>query len=80
MTDPGPDQSTAELTVDTRGTRCPLPVIELARRIEEVPVGSVVLVLSDDPAAANDIPAWCAMRRQEYLGGAGEEHRIRRLS
>jgi cysteine desulfurase len=25
-------------------------------------------VLSDDAAAALDIPAWCAMRSQEYLG------------
>jgi tRNA 2-thiouridine synthesizing protein A len=36
----------------------------------EVPVGAVVRVLADDPAAANDIPAWCRLRGQEYLGAA----------
>ena len=56
------------LTLDCRGTRCPLPVIELARRIGEVPVGGVVVVLADDPAARADLPAWCRMRGQEWLG------------
>jgi tRNA 2-thiouridine synthesizing protein A len=31
----------------------------------------VLRVLADDPAAANDIPAWCRMRDQEYLGATG---------
>ncbi|HLU44279.1 MAG TPA: sulfurtransferase TusA family protein [Natronosporangium sp.] len=54
--------------LDCRGQRCPLPVIALARRLPEVPIGTVVRVLADDPAAANDIPAWCRMRGQEYVG------------
>ena len=59
--------------LDCLGQRCPLPVIALARRIPEVPVGSVVRVLADDPAAAVDIPAWCRMRGQEFLGAAPAE-------
>jgi tRNA 2-thiouridine synthesizing protein A len=54
--------------LDCRGQRCPLPVIALARRITALPVGAVLRVLADDPAAAVDIPAWCRMRGQEYLG------------
>lgn len=54
--------------LDCLGQRCPLPVIALARRLPEVEVGEVVRVLADDPAAANDIPAWCRMRGQEYVG------------
>lgn len=57
-----------ELVVDTLGKRCPLPVIELAKVIGTVPVGGTVRVLSDDEAARLDIPAWCEMRDQEYLG------------
>jgi tRNA 2-thiouridine synthesizing protein A len=56
------------LVVDCRGMRCPLPVIELARRIDEVEVGQVVAVLADDPAARVDVPAWCRMRGQQYAG------------
>jgi tRNA 2-thiouridine synthesizing protein A len=54
--------------LDCRGQRCPLPVIALARRLPELPVGGVLRVVADDPAAANDIPAWCRLRGQEYLG------------
>ena len=57
-----------ELELDCRGTRCPVPVIRLAQRIGEVPIGGVVSVAADDPAARPDIPAWCRMRGQEYVG------------
>ncbi|WBB82231.1 sulfurtransferase TusA family protein [Micromonospora sp. WMMD882] len=56
------------MVLDCLGQRCPLPVIALARRLPELPVGAVVRVLADDPAAAVDIPAWCRMRGQEFLG------------
>ncbi len=58
------------LTVDCTGQRCPLPVITLARRLPEVPVGAVLRLVADDPAARNDIPAWCRLRGHDYLGGA----------
>ncbi|MFC8453594.1 cysteine desulfurase/sulfurtransferase TusA family protein [Kitasatospora sp. NPDC057223] len=63
-------EPTQTLVVDALGKRCPLPVIELARRIGEVPPGGTVAVLADDEAARLDIPAWCGMRGQEYLGEA----------
>ncbi|MEU9961742.1 aminotransferase class V-fold PLP-dependent enzyme [Streptomyces sp. NPDC050982] len=56
------------LVVDALGKRCPIPVIELAKVITDVPVGGTVRVLSDDEAARLDIPAWCEMRNQEYVG------------
>ncbi|MFF1299684.1 MULTISPECIES: cysteine desulfurase/sulfurtransferase TusA family protein [unclassified Streptomyces] len=57
-----------ELVVDALGKRCPIPVIELAKVIGDVPVGGLVRVLSDDEAARLDIPAWCEMREQDYVG------------
>jgi cysteine desulfurase len=45
-----------------------VPVIELAKAVLTVEIGDVVEVLSDDPAARVDIPAWCRMREQEYVG------------
>jgi cysteine desulfurase len=56
------------LVVDALGRRCPIPVIELARVIGDVPLGGTVRVLADDEAARLDIPAWCEMRGQEYVG------------
>lgn len=71
------------LVVDALGMRCPQPVIELAKTIGGVPVGGTVTVLSDDEVARLDIPAWCAMRGQEYLGespaAGGVAYRVRRL-
>ncbi|MGA4963097.1 cysteine desulfurase/sulfurtransferase TusA family protein [Streptomyces pseudogriseolus] len=77
----GPDEA---LVVDALGRRCPIPVIELAKVIGDVPVGGLVRVLSDDEAARLDIPAWCEMRGQEYVGeqpaDRGAAHVVRRLS
>lgn len=63
-----PDSDAPALEIDALGKLCPLPVIELARRIRDVPVGAVVRVLADDPAARLDIPAWCRMTGHDYLG------------
>lgn len=53
--------------LDCLGQRCPMPVIALARRLPELPPGAVLRVLADDPAAGNDIRAWCRMRGQEFV-------------
>jgi len=45
-----------------------MPVVLLARAVKDAAPGSEVIVLSDDPAAAHDIPAWCRMRKAEFLG------------
>jgi cysteine desulfurase len=70
--------------VDALGKRCPIPVIELAKVITDVPLGGTVRVLSDDEAARLDIPAWCEMRGQEYLGeepaARGTAYTVRRLT
>ncbi len=66
--------------LDCLGQRCPLPVIVLARRLPEVEVGAVVRVLADDPAAANDIPAWCRMKNREFVQGEGTTFEVRRVS
>ena len=58
----------AELELDCRGMLCPLPIIELAKRFGEVEVGQVVAVAATDVAARYDVPAWCRMRGQEYVG------------
>lgn len=72
---------TPDEMLDCLGQRCPLPVIALARRLGELPVGTVLRVLADDPAAAVDIPAWCRMRGQEFLGTAdGPGYDVRRTS
>jgi tRNA 2-thiouridine synthesizing protein A len=56
------------VVLDCRGRRCPLPILDLARTVREVPIGATVTIEADDPAAGPDILAWCRMRGQDYLG------------
>ncbi|MEV7423650.1 MULTISPECIES: cysteine desulfurase/sulfurtransferase TusA family protein [unclassified Streptomyces] len=72
----GREGGPAERVLDTLGRRCPIPVIELAKIFGEVPVGGTVAVLSDDEAARLDIPAWCEMRGQEYVGERPADHGV----
>ena len=58
----------ADLELDCREMLCPLPIIELGKRFCEVPVGGLVAVAATDVAARTDVPAWCRMRGQEYVG------------
>jgi cysteine desulfurase len=68
-TSPNPSTSSdANFTINALGLMCPIPVIELAKRIVDVPVGATIRVLADDPAARLDIPAWSELREHTYLG------------
>ena len=62
------DGQPTPIVVDARGLRCPLPVIRLAQAAREAAAGVVLEVWATDPAARADIPAWCRMRGQDYLG------------
>jgi tRNA 2-thiouridine synthesizing protein A len=55
------------LTIDALGRKCPIPIIMLAEQIRDVPVGGVIAVLADDPAAYSDVPAWCQMKSHECV-------------
>jgi len=62
-----PDLPAPALVIDALGRKCPIPIIWLAQRIGEVPVGAVVTVLADDPAARTDIPSWCGMKSHDWV-------------
>jgi tRNA 2-thiouridine synthesizing protein A len=53
--------------LDCRGRRCPLPILDLARHIGNVPVGDTITVEANDPAARPDISAWCRLRGHENV-------------
>lgn len=43
------------------GMHCPLPIIEIAKVIKEIPAGGSISLLSDDPATEIDLRAWARM-------------------
>ena len=62
------DAREVALELDCRDQPCPMPVIELAKNLARVEVGALFAVVAHDPAARVDVPAWCRMRGQEWVG------------
>ncbi|GAB4007838.1 sulfurtransferase TusA family protein [Nocardioides ultimimeridianus] len=58
----------SRIEIDCRDQPCPRPIIELAKAIGQVAIGEELAVVARDPAARYDVPAWCRMRGQEYVG------------
>jgi TusA-related sulfurtransferase len=58
--------------------KCPRPIIEIARRIGDVSVGTVMELLADDPAASADLAAWCRMRGQTLVASDPPRFLVRR--
>jgi len=56
--------------LDARGLLCPLPVLRARRRLEAMPPGTVLRLVADDPAAAVDVPHFCAETGHALLAAA----------
>lgn len=63
--------------LDTRGLRCPEPVMMLHRQIRAMAVGETVLVRASDPATERDIPQFCEFLNHRLLARSvdGDEYR-----
>jgi tRNA 2-thiouridine synthesizing protein A len=70
MTDqPAPEE------IDATGLLCPLPVLRARKRMKPMAEGTLVRVSADDPAAAVDVPHFCAEQGHALIGierGAGD--------
>lgn len=49
--------------LDSRGEKCPLPVLKTEKRLAAMAVGETLVVLATDPMAKVDIPLHC---RQQH--------------
>ncbi|MEL7344635.1 MAG: sulfurtransferase TusA family protein [Pseudomonadota bacterium] len=54
--------------IDALGLLCPLPVLKAAKKMREMAPGEVLCLLADDPAAAIDVPHYCAESGNAFLG------------
>jgi tRNA 2-thiouridine synthesizing protein A len=64
---PVDDAALAEV-VDNRGMLCAQGILRLMRVLLHLSPGAVVKVLSTDPAAEHDYPAWCRNTGHAFLG------------
>jgi len=46
-------------TLDAKGLMCPMPIVKLAKKMKEMPVGAVLELIADDVGSKEDVPAWC---------------------
>ena len=53
--------------LDTRGLRCPLPLLKAKRAISELAVGEQLMVLVTDPSSQDDFKAWASITKHELL-------------
>jgi tRNA 2-thiouridine synthesizing protein A len=58
--------------LDTKGLKCPLPVLKARKAMRDLPVGGVLRVLATDPGAAKDFAHFCATTGHALVA-SGEE-------
>jgi len=56
-----------DLSVDTSGRFCPVPILEVAKAIKSLSPGQVVEVVATDPGVEADMPAWCKATKNELV-------------
>lgn len=56
------------IVIDCLGEFCPMPIIKLNRVVTASDPGTLIRVLSDDEGSKADIPVWCRLKGQEFLG------------
>lgn len=61
-------ESAVATVVDNRGMLCAQGILRLMRTMLTVAPAGVVKVLSSDPAAEHDYPAWCRSTGHRFLG------------
>ena len=61
-----------DYTIDTVGKFCPVPIIETANKIKEMVKGETLTVISDDEGIKSDMPNWCSLTGNEFLGESDE--------
>lgn len=72
---------TNSAVLDTRGLKCPLPVLKARKRLKSMAKGDILHVHADDPMAVVDFPHFCAeaghrLLEQSAAPDGGELYRI----
>ncbi len=53
--------------VDARATFCPVPILELAKKLRGLADGAIVELLATDPAVESDVQAFAASTGHELV-------------
>lgn len=72
------DVPVADHRYDSGSTLCGELALALRAQLAGMPPGAVLEVVARDPAAPNDVPAWCAVTGHALLHTAHPHYWIRR--
>ena len=59
-------------TLDTKGLKCPLPVLKARRAMKELEPGALLEVLATDPGAVKDFQEFCKTTGDELVASRQE--------
>jgi tRNA 2-thiouridine synthesizing protein A len=62
--------------LDASGLNCPLPVLKTKKALEELRSGQVLEIITTDPGAKADIPAFCNRTGHQLLEVVEEGNKI----
>ncbi len=62
----------ANVVLDMRGARCPVPIIETGRLIDAMAEGEILKLISNCQGVHSDIESWARTTRHELLGRVEE--------
>ncbi len=67
----------ADRTIDCTGLYCPMPVVKTKLELENMQSGEVLEVLADDPGFEKDLPNWCELSGEKFLGIFKEGNKLK---
>lgn len=74
-----PDEPKPNKTLDCIGLFCPQPLFQTREQIDSIDVGEILEVLSDDPAAEEDLKRFAKRTGHEIVKFDKEGHILRFL-
>lgn len=57
----------ANVTVDTKGMACPMPIVKAKKALDHMAAGEVMKVLSTDKGSLQDFQAWVKGTKHELV-------------
>lgn len=57
----------ATIKMDTKGMRCPQPVLKVAAKMPEIQSGDILEVTGDCPTFEEDMRTWCERMKKTLL-------------
>ena len=69
----------ADVRLDTRGLKCPLPILKARKALRTAPAGATVEILATDPGAVPDFEAFCRTTGNTLMEQSGGDGMFRFL-